>query len=387
MSMALDRRVQETLAQKASAIPFIVGGCGSGRTRALLGLRQALGTAACQYVDVERLATTPERFLTALIRESPFVLHGAAEPETAPSTPREAVDSVLVFLNAATTREGAPATFLLDEVLELRTFESFPGLRTVVADTVSAMAHSRNRFVLSSRFAARARKVFEVEAPRIEWLPVPPLSLDTARSVLVDAGVAPPQATDLAHELQALAADSAGHARLIAEALTADRKAASDPISALAGALSPGGTLDAACRFSYELRLHRARGYGALKAILDILAEDQPLSLTAIAQRLGRTPGSAKDYLSWLEDVDLVTVSAKRYRIASPLLRLWLRLYGGSLPPTEEDVAAEVHRFALERLGVAGPADGLAADTATALGADTPAPALAHVTSDIIEFD
>ena len=58
--------------------------------------------------------------------------------------------------------------------------------------------------------------------------------------------------------------------------------------------------------FGYELRLHRARGYGALKAILEILSEQEPLTLTEISKRLGRTPGSTKDYLSWLEDVDLV---------------------------------------------------------------------------------
>ena len=45
----------------------------------------------------------------------------------------------------------------------------------------------------------------------------------------------------------------------------------------------PGGALAARCRFSYELRLHRARGYGALKAILDILADEEPLTLTEIA--------------------------------------------------------------------------------------------------------
>jgi len=30
--------------------------------------------------------------------------------------------------------------------------------------------------------------------------------------------------------------------------------------------------LHARCRFSYEMRLHRARGYGALKAVLGVLA-------------------------------------------------------------------------------------------------------------------
>jgi len=42
------------------------------------------------------------------------------------------------------------------------------------------------------------------------------------------------------------------------------RHGPTDAVSALAALLAPGGTLCAACRFSYELRLHRARGYGAL---------------------------------------------------------------------------------------------------------------------------
>ena len=90
----------------------------------------------------------------------------------------------------------------------------------------------------------------------------------------------------------------------------------------------------ASSRTRYELRLHRARGYGALKAILDILAEQEPLTLTEIAMRLRRTPGSTKDYLSWLEDVDLVSARQKRYTIADPLLRLWVRLHCRPVPPS-----------------------------------------------------
>jgi hypothetical protein len=147
-------------------------------------------------------------------------------------------------------------------------------------------------------------------------------------------------------------------------------------VSALAALLAPGARLDAACQFCYEFRLHRARGYGALKAILDVLSQEEPLTLTAIAQRLQRTPGSTKDYLSWLEDVDLVEVTRKQYRFADPLLRLWVRLNGRATPPTEDDVAREVHRYAAERL---------------ALPAEEPAPVLAGARaparSDIIEFD
>ena len=112
----------------------------------------------------------------------------------------------------------------------------------------------------------------------------------------------------------------------------------------------PAAPLSAACRYCYELRLHRARGYGALKAILDVLAEEEPLTLTEIALRLRRTPGSTKDYLSWLEDVDLITSRQKRYSFSDPLMRLWVRLHCRPMPPSDEDIAREVHGYVMGRL-------------------------------------
>jgi hypothetical protein len=108
------------------------------------------------------------------------------------------------------------------------------------------------------------------------------------------------------------------------------------------------------------LRLHRARGYGALKAILDVLATEEPLTLTEIALRLRRTPGSTKDYLSWLEDVDLIASRQKRYSFTDPIMRLWVRLHCHAVPPNEEDIAREVHAYVLGRLPHSEPALALA---------------------------
>ncbi len=144
------------------------------------------------------------------------------------------------------------------------------------------------------------------------------------------------------------------YVRALADELIAARErggpGASDVVSALAALIAPDGRLAQQCAFSYELRLHRARGYGALKAILDILAEEEGLTLTEISQRLQRTPGSTKDYLSWLEDVDLVSARHKRYSYTDPLLRVWVRLHCRATAPSEDDVAREVHRYALPRL-------------------------------------
>ena len=148
---------------------------------------------------------------------------------------------------------------------------------------------------------------------------------------------------------------------MIAEAAVAmAQRGGADPVSALSELLSPGGRLANFCRFSYELRLHRARGYGALKAILSVLAEEEPLTLTEIALRLRRTPGSTKDYLSWLEDVDLIVSRQKRYSYVDPMLRLWVRLHCRPTPPADDEVAREVHAFVLGRMPQEEPALALA---------------------------
>ena len=168
--------------------------------------------------------------------------------------------------------------------------------------------------------------------------------------------------------MQALADGRPAYVRCIADELAAMREhgGPGDAISALAGLLGPEGRLAKHCSFSYELRLHRARGYGALKAILEILAEEEGLTLTEVSQRLQRTPGSTKDSLSWLEDVDLVASRQKRYSFVDPLLRLWVRLHCRVSAPTEDDLAREIHRYALPRLPLQEPAMVMAAVAGTA---------------------
>ena len=169
--------------------------------------------------------------------------------------------------------------------------------------------------------------------------------------------------------MHALSDGRPAYARMIAEAATAvGTRGGADPVSALCALLAPGAPLSAACRYCYELRLHRARGYGALKAILDVLAEQEPLTLTEIALRLRRTPGSTKDYLSWLEDVDLITSRQKRYSFSDPLLRVWVRLHCRPMPPSDEDIAREVHGYVMGRLPATEPALALAGAPRAAAG-------------------
>ncbi len=91
--------------------------------------------------------------------------------------------------------------------------------------------------------------------------------------------------------------------------------------------------------------------------------------------------------MSWLEDVDLVTSRQKRYTFTDPLLRVWVRLHCRPSAPTEDDLAREVHRYALPRLP---PASDPSAPPPTPAPVAATEPAFAMAggpTSGIIEID
>ena len=349
----LERRVLAALEATPARIPVVIGGCGTGRTTLLHALADRMGRDQCQYVDVERAASTPERFHHALAATSPFVMNGqaAAAPQDAPPSARGAFDRTLGLIGRARAAGDRPATFLLDEVLELRTFESFPGLRHVLRETLHAMAESGNRFVLTSRYVARAHRLLRDGHARFEVIHLPALGAAEVTAMLPPMGDTSTEDREyLGRAIQVLADGRAAYVRALGDATSAMSGRGGDPISALTALLTGEGALASWCCHRYELRLHKARGYGALKAILEILADEEPLTLTEIAHRLHRTPGSTKDYLSWLEDVDLIVSRQKRYSFADPLTRLWVRLHCRPVPPSVDEVAREVQGYAMARL-------------------------------------
>jgi hypothetical protein len=383
----LARRITAALDASPSRIPVLVGGCGSGRTTLLRQMRERLGRQAVQYVDVERTATTPERFLRAITAVSPFPVTDTSAGQALGA--RGAFDATLALLATARTAAGEPATYFLDEFLELRTFESFPGLRRVLHDAIDGLAASGNRFVLTSRYVARSLRLLRDRSARFEVIPMPSLTVEDTADILGPPPASNDSGRDAAHDAEylartvhALADGRPVYVRAIAEELALMREhggpGGGDSIGALAALLAVDGALARQCAFCYELRLHRARGYGALKAILEILGEEEGLTLTEISHRLQRTPGSTKDYLSWLEDVDLVTSRQKRYTFTDPLVRVWVRLHCRPSAPSEDDLAREVHRYALPRLPQPEPAPAPRTE---------PAFAMAGGPSGIIEID
>jgi hypothetical protein len=94
----LERRVIAAIEATPPRIPVLLGGCGTGRTTALHGISERIGRGACQYIDVERSASTPERFFHAISASSPFQPSREASPV---KSARDAFDQVLAYLTQA----------------------------------------------------------------------------------------------------------------------------------------------------------------------------------------------------------------------------------------------------------------------------------------------
>jgi hypothetical protein len=368
---AIERRVLASI--DAGRIPVLLGGCGSGRTT-LMRRIAAQHEAHANYVDLAAVATTPERCLAAI----------TGDALAAGTTARAAFDQLMDRFDRASATDSARPIFLLDEFQELRTFENFPGLRDVQRDFVARLAASPNRFVLSSRFTARAHRLLRDAPARFEVIHTPALDVADVEALARARDGRADWARQAAPAVHAISAGRSGYACALLDAMAG--AALSEAETALAELFAPAGRLTALCRFSYEFRLHRARGYGALKAILGILADEEPLTLTDIAHRLHRTPGSTKDYLSWLEDVDVVNVERKRYTFDDPLVRLYVRLYTGAEPPSAERILAETRQYAATRMANPGPA-AAPIDAPAAAAASPVASAEAVRDSGIIEID
>src|SRR6267143_5711324 len=106
----LTRRAMAALDSSPSRIPVLIGGCGSGRTTLLQQLRERIGRTSAQYIDVERTATTPERFSRAVSAVSPFPVTDSSAPGVVGARP--AFDATLAFFGRARTSASEPATFL-----------------------------------------------------------------------------------------------------------------------------------------------------------------------------------------------------------------------------------------------------------------------------------
>jgi len=88
--------------------------------------------------------------------------------------------------------------------------------------------------------------------------------------------------------------------------------------------LSPQGVLYNYCRYLYEISLERAKGYAALKTILQVLAVEGEMHLSEIARRVRRSASATRENLKRLMEVDVITQAGRDFVYTDPVLRCWV---------------------------------------------------------------
>lgn len=89
--------------------------------------------------------------------------------------------------------------------------------------------------------------------------------------------------------------------------------------------LSPNGLIHSYCAYVYNVSLHRARGYGVLKSLLDTIAvAHEPMSQSDLARRLKMTQGAVRINLKELQAIGLLSERDRKYYYIDPVLRYWV---------------------------------------------------------------
>jgi hypothetical protein len=314
-------QVLEAVERELESTPVLLltaprGGGKSHLLKRLFDRARSRGTASA-LVQLEPVSGSPEILDSELTQLAGSILGRAA----ASGTP--AFDCILRRLR----QRRADSILFLDDVTEIRTLSYYPGVEEPLHKFLAAV-ESGARAVLTSRFSYWMGRRF----PELPARSIPRVS----SSELAEAG---------ASEAELVAKVSGGiavHAVCLAESL---EDGAGSIERALQRELFPGGRIEAECRATLSELLHRARGYGACKTVLHVLSDEEGLKLTEVARRVDRTPGSTRDYLRWLEEVDLIASRDKRYYFVDPLLRLWTRIYSRGIPPGDEDLRREVSGY------------------------------------------
>jgi len=310
MPLAIPRpELERDLLREITTSPFLLlaGPRGCGKTT-LLGRLARRWRGATALARLEPIACSPE-----VLRDE---LHRLAEPLLG-SNPRGGPP--LKALHTALRKRPSDSLLLLDDVTELRTLAYYPGVERPLDAFIDVLTHSKAPSVATTRFTFWMRQHF----PDLPIRTIPPLTVD---------------------ELSAAGAVDAELAVAVSGGLLvhAARLTDGDIESTLMDELRRGGGIDAECRATMSELLHRARGYGACKWVLRVLAHEEGLKLTEVSRRLDRTPGSTRDYLRWLEEVDLVVSRDKRYYYVDPILRLWVRIHGSGEIVTDGAIHREV---------------------------------------------
>ena len=350
---------------------------------ALFGLRRIGKTLLCQeqmrhltaqgrvipvYMNLEGICTSPELFVQRYIGLTCFWAvaggQGTVEPylraldllqtpAAAVPVALEAIHFLITELGRAGIDPGAllhlafdfpdrlaialgrPIMCFLDEFTELAALAKFPQAGNPYKLFRSVMQqHAHVGYVVTgSAVTAMEQMVRHHESPlflQLRAIELPPLTAEDTQALTTKI-IGRPLNPAAQAEVYAY---TAGHPFYVTAIVERLRELAPDEPEAISPeqvaqafvleTLGARGQIYNYCRYLYDISLQKARGYAALKALLQILAEEDGLSLTEAARRLHRRPSSVQDYLRWLIDVDLLVIREQRYFYRDAVLRYWV---------------------------------------------------------------
>ncbi len=402
-------------------------GAGWPRHLALIGMRRigkslllwehiarmlAVGDQAVRpvYVDFEEAVTSPELFSRRYVGLVTFWALSRGQGDRAaflspggllrgPGGGLRSVAQVLGALDGAADDPGAQVALaldfpeqlaeeldcrmlvVLDEFTELEVLANYPAVRRPFQVFRATMQRqSRLGYVIAAS-AVRAVEALVRDGRSPLFLQFQPLEMAAfppdATLALAERILGNTPAPGAGRRLQALTGGHPFYIQAVASRLrqldmasggrepwTGGRLDADDVSRAFVmEALGRTGQIYNYCRYVYDVSLGRARGYGSLKAILQVLAEEDGLTLSEIARRVRRSAPTVREYLRALEEVDLVVAADDLYRYRDPVLRYWVAaLIRGlevdvtasrkTLAPLVADLEAQQARLTSE-LGVA----------------------------------
>lgn len=350
------------------------------------------------FIDLQRLALTPERFAAQYVGQLIYWLDdGPAGPFERTDDPAWQMVAVarhgqaeltdyLLTLQRELQKErpdqhrllelafGWPEAWgratdrrvvvLLDEFPEILALDNFPQVSGVTALFRAVLqSQSRVAYVAAGSMLSLMERIFlGADSPlfvhfRLETVgPLDPdAANDLARARLAAAGIPGAQITpDVLAVLRQVTGGHPFYLQAVTQRLAEAAALAQLPVTPalvqqafVLETLSPTGRIYNLCRYVLETSLQRTRGATIPQAILQVLArEDTGLSLTQIARLLRRPTGAMRQVLQWLVQVDLVVQAPDRtYTYGDAVLHVWAAYYYAGI-----ELAGQPRQQALEAL-------------------------------------
>jgi len=245
------------------------------------------------------------------------------------------LDLALGFAEELAAETGLYFILVLDEFQAIETLTHYRETRNALALVRTSLQRQARvaYFLAGSAISVMTRLVSDAQSPlfvQLDKLPLTYLGHDDVAELA--AKLSPDlDAPDVVARINRLTQGHPFYVTRVCERIVQLHRLQNLPLDVetvnlafLAEVLSPQGHIYDFCKYIYELSLQRARGYGSLQAILEVLSDEPVLSAAELARRLRVSYSTIRGYLRWLLEVDLVMETEGGYTFRDPVLRYWV---------------------------------------------------------------